>query len=140
MNKWNLTAKVKAIVICLFTIPNFFYPFDNNQAFDAVTLILVFSFAALIYPITFKYNLSWLFGSDLASPSWNDNPLIFKRPLAFIQFLKVFFIAAGLSILMGAAIQFGHLPMIGFMAIAFGAGMHVGIFLTLRWVKKEIKN
>jgi hypothetical protein len=140
MNKWNVTAKIKAIVICLFTIPNFFYPFDNNQAFDAVTLILVFSFAALVYPITFKYNLSWLFGRDLVRPSWNDNPLIFKRPLAFVQFVGVFFIVVGLSILMGAAIQFGHLPQIGFMATAFGAGIFVGIFLTLRWVTKESKS
>jgi hypothetical protein len=140
MNEWNRTAKVKAIVLGLASLPNLIFPVNSNPSFVTGSTVIVFLFTALIYPIIFKFNLPSLFGRDFTKPSWNDNPLTFKRPLAFIQFTGAFFVAVGLSMLIGAAIQFGYLPQIGLIVTAFGAGMFVSIFLTLRWVKTEVKN
>ena len=138
ITKWNKTGKTKGIVLGLLALPNIIVPIgaQGQQSLSMILMALIFGSIAI--PIIAKFNKTVL-GRDIIKPTWNDNPMTLKRPLAFFHFGAFFFLTIGLSMIIGTGIKFQTLSFFGLTSIAFGLGILIGIWLTLKWTKPKIK-
>ena len=91
-------------------------------------------FASVVVPLIAKLNVA--LGAEIARSSWNDSLPPFRRPLSFF-ISRMLFLSVGLGMVMGTAIKFQTLDSIGISAFFFGAGILVGIWLTLKWTKTK---
>jgi len=146
MKNWNRTAVIKTVIIAVLTLPHLTLSDPLGKVNIADTLIVSAEaavFAFLMLPLQFKFIFGMFFRNGFEKPSWNDNPLSFKHPLRFIQFMSVFFMATGVTLIASGVtlpiseMSFNRFTEHGFMTLGFGTGMYLSIFLTLRWSKKE---
>jgi len=80
-----------------------------------------------------KFNsLIWL--KEINTPKWNDNPFSLRNPLVLFQFFAYFFVAVGLCVMLGDLIRYHELNPISLQIIGYGAGIFIGIGLTLLWM------
>jgi hypothetical protein len=137
MKDWNRTGKIKAILLVVFSLPNLIAPIGvNPQQGLLVSILMPLIFGSIAIPLISKFN-SALLGREIVKPHWNDNPLTLKRPLSFFQFGAFFFLAVGLSMVIGTAIKFQILNQFGLTSVFFGIGIMIGITLTLKWINKN---
>ena len=136
MKNWNKTGKIKAIILGLLSLPNILNPISAQSDFGFTRIILPLFFGLLFVPLIIKINVA-IFGLTIISPTWNDNPLILKRPLSFFHFGSYFFMTSGLSMIIGTAIKFQQLNLLGMTSLAFGIGILGGINLLLQ-TKKNV--
>tara|TARA_R110002124_G_scaffold287317_1_gene472645 strand:- start:1235 stop:1660 length:426 start_codon:yes stop_codon:yes gene_type:complete len=139
MKEWNRTGKIKAILLVVFSFPNLIAPIGvNPQQGLLVSILMPLIFGSIAIPLIYKSN-SALLGREIAKPHWNDNPLALKRPFSFFHFGAFFFLAVGLSMVIGTAIKFQILSQYGLTSLFFGIGIMIGIALTLMWINKKNK-
>jgi len=137
MKDWNRTGKIKAILLAVFSLPNLLMPIGVNPKQGLlISILMPLIFGGLAVPLISKFN-SALLDREIAKPHWNDNPLILKRPLSFFHFGAFFFLAVGLSMVIGTAIKFQILSQFGLTSVFFGIGIMIGIILTLKWINKK---
>jgi hypothetical protein len=136
MKKWNKTGKIKAVILGLLALPNLFMPIGATGEQGLVMILMPLIFGSIAIPLIAKFN-GVVPGREIIKPTWNDNPLTLKRPLSFYHFGAFFFLAVGLSMLLGAAIKFQTLSFFGLTAISFGLGILIGIWLTLKTTKSK---
>lgn len=137
MKDWNRTGKVKAIVLAILFLPNLIVPIGANpQIGFFIALLIPLAFGSLVTPFLGRIN-NIMLGREISKPHWNDNPLSFKKPLAFNQFAGYFFITVGLSLTIGSGIKFHFFNQFGLAAISFGCGTLIGNHLALKWKAKQ---
>jgi len=134
MQNWNKTGKTKAIILGLLALPNLLLPVAQQGQEGSTMIVMPLIFGSLGIPLIAKFN-GVMFRLELTKPTWNDNPLTMKRPLSFFHFGSFFFLAVGLSILIGTGINSQTLSFLGLTSISFGLGILIGIWLTLKWTK-----
>ena len=137
MKAWNRIGKIKAILLVVFSLPDLIAPIGANpQQGLLVSILMPLIFGSIAIPLISKLNSAFL-GREIAKPHWNDNPLILKSPLSFFHFGAFFFLAVGLSVVIGTAIEFEILSQFGLTSVFCGIGIMVGIALTLKWINKK---
>jgi hypothetical protein len=138
MKQLNKTGKIKTIILGILFLPNLIFPSSSGPEFGIGTLIMPLIFGTLAIPFLTKIN-SAIFGQIIEQPDWNDNPLNFKRPLRFFQFMAVFFLVTGASTIIGTAIKFQSLYDFGLISIFLGIGIFFGIRFSVKWTGKKEK-
>ncbi len=134
MKNWDKNGKIKAVIIGLCALPNLITPIGAQPQLGLIfSIIPPLLFGSLAIPLIIKS----VHGREIAMPTWNDNPLKLKRPLSFFHFGAYFFIAVGMSVLIGAGIKYNIVSRIGLASIAYGLGMLIGIHLTLLWIRMK---
>ncbi len=136
MNKWNTTGKIKAILLVIVALPNLFAPMAVPVEQDLIMAVFPLIVGSLAIPLIAKLNAAFR-GKEIVQPTWNDNPLDRKRTLDFFHFASYFFIAVGLSVLIGSAIKYQMFNLLGLTVISFGLGMLIGIWVTLKLMKRK---
>jgi len=134
MKNWNRTGKIKAIILALVAIPNLIAPVEVHEGPGMI--YMPFLFGCFAIPLIIKFNGTFL-KREIIKPTWNDNPLTLKRPLAFFHFAAFFFMAVGLSMVLGTVIKFQTLSFMGLTSISFGLGILIGIEISLKWTKSK---
>lgn len=136
MRNWNLTGKIKAILLSLLSIPNLVNPIRPDWInFNFLMILAPFIFGMIIIPMITKVMSN--FGAQINKPTWNDNPLTLKKPLNFFHFASFFMLTAGLSMTLGTLFEYQGIIPIGLMAISYGTGILIGIHLTIRFFGQE---
>jgi hypothetical protein len=137
MKNWNITGKIKAVVLGLFSLPLLFAPIGANppQGFLS-SLLMPLLFGSFMIPVVVKVSSS-IFKFEVLKPQWNDNPFKLKRPLIFFQFVAFFYLSIGSSIIIGSALSYQFLNLFGLTSISMGAGILTGIHLLLKWEKPK---
>jgi len=133
----NKTAKIKSAILILAFLPNLIAPIGASQMNGGRSMIVVsFIFYAIMIPLLVKFNASFR-DIQLKKPSWNDNPLKMNTPLVFFQFIACFFLAAGISMLIGTWWKYHHNNLFAMTAISSGLGILTGNLLTVRLMKEQ---
>jgi hypothetical protein len=135
MKDWNKTGKIKAIILGILFLPNLVKPIGAQPDFGFAIIVMPLIFGIIAIPFITKIN-SAILGQVIERPTWNDNPLILKRPLSFFHFGAFFFLTTGLSMIIGTIIKYQQLNKFGLTAISFGIGILLGIQLLLKMTKK----
>jgi len=134
MKKWNTTGNIKAAIVAVCVFLNLIAPvYVQPQQGLILTVIMPLLFGSIAIPLITKSTNS----IQIVKPTWNDNPLIFKKPLSLFHFGVYFFIAIGVSVVVGAGIKYRALSHIGLMSVSYGLGILIGIYLALLSVKKK---
>jgi len=136
MKNWNRTGILKALLLVLLAIPNFVMPFPNQPDFNLVICLGAFLLGGLFMLFVARYNL-FILDKGYTEPEWNDHPLSRTTPLAFFQFLGMFFLTTGLSIVIGTLIHQKMTSSFGWIAVAFGFGMLLGMYLVAKTKRKH---
>jgi len=136
MKNWNKTGKIKAIVLGILALPNLLMPIGATGPKGFMMILVPLIFGAIAIPLIMKFNNA-ASGQEIVKPTWNDNPFVLKRPLSLFHFGSFFFLAVGISMLLGAGIRYQTLNSFGLIAVSFGLGILIGIWLTLKWVKSK---
>ena len=132
---WNRTGRIKAIALILLMLPNLLRPMPLDLKMETVAIIAPFLFGCIAIPLIARFNAA--IGKEIRRPAWNDNPLTLKYPLSFFHFGAAFFISIGISMFLGTLIRYFSFNIFGLVSILYGAGMLVGIHISLRWMLKK---
>lgn len=130
-SKWNTTAWLKLILIVLIAVPFAIVPAPNQPVFNLFISLLAFLFGGFFMYLITRYNL-FVLDRDLTEPIWNDHPFSRTTPLALFQFLGWLILGCGLGLTIGTAITQKITSSFGIVAIAFGFGMILGMYLVAR--------
>jgi len=134
MKNWNTTGKIKAAIVAVCSLINLIAPaYVQPQIGLILSIIVPLLFGSVAIPLITKLTQ----GIQVVMPTWNDNPLILKKPLSLFHFGVYFFIAIGVSVVVGAKIKYRVLSHIGLMSVSYGLGIFIGIYLTLLLAKKK---
>ena len=133
MNNWNRMGYGKAIILLLLAIPNFIKPASGINQFLPAAIFMLLIFPTVSIPIIAGFYRS--IGSQISKPNWNDSPFRLKRPLVFFQFMGVFFLVMGGSMIVGKFIYSRGPSIFGFYGIFFGIGILFGIWIAVKLVK-----
>jgi hypothetical protein len=136
MKNWNKTGKVKAIILGLLALPNLLMPIGAVEPKNLAMILMTLIFGSIAIPLIAKFN-GVVLGREIVKPTWNDNPLTFKRPLSIFHFGAFFFLIVGISMIIGTGIKFQTFNFFGLTMISFGVGILIGIWLTLKWTKSK---
>ena len=134
MKNWNRTGKIKAIILAIVFLLDLFTP-TGVTPLSIAEFIMTLIFGSLAVPLIMKFYEA-LMGRELSKPNWNDNPFTFKKPLIMTQFAAFFFLAVGISMLLGTAIRCQKLNGAALPVIGFGLGILIGIQFAVKWAKK----
>ncbi len=129
MKNLNRIGKIKILVLFLLALPNLFLGTPQQPIEISIFSFFPLVFAAFAIPFL-SFVTSTISGQPITNPSWNDNPFNTKKRLSFFQFAAYFFIAIGLSMIIGAAIRSQGFNSFGLMSVNFGIGILIGIRLT----------
>ncbi|MCL2247001.1 MAG: hypothetical protein FWC10_07815 [Lentimicrobiaceae bacterium] len=132
MKNWNRTGKIKAIVLGLSALPNLLMPIGAIGQQGLMMILMPLIFGSIVTPLLVRSRKD-----EIVKPTWNDNPLVMKRPLASFQFGAFFFLIVGISMLLGTGIKFQALNFFGLTSVSFGIGILIGIWLTLKRAKSK---
>lgn len=135
MTNWNTTGKVKAAVIAFACIINLVVPVKMGAAnlpWPMIGLMFFVSGAVFVTAISFINKI--ILGRKLAEPQWNENPLVFGKPLVLFHFGGIMLLATGAAVVAGVAMRYGRFEPFGFMCLLFGAGVLTGVRATLKFV------
>jgi hypothetical protein len=127
MTNWDKIGKIKAAILVLCALPNFFLPLSTKTQMPLLAILAPLIFGIVAIPLVTKSGR----GREIIKLTWNDNPLKLKRPLSFFHFGAYFFVVIGLSVLISSAIKYKILSEVGLICIFYGVGILIGIQLTL---------
>lgn len=127
--EWNKIGKAKAIFILFITLPNLILPMKAAATVRIFDIVVQFIFAVILIPLITK--IVSKSNREISRPDWNDSPFNFKKPTSNFQFFAFFFLAIGLSILIGSGIKYYALNGFGLTTLSLSLGIFVGIRLTL---------
>jgi len=138
----NKTGIIKMAILVLAFIINIINPVKvpahQNFIFPVVVIpaavIIFFSFAV---PFIIEINSNFI-KFDLSKPTFNDNPLTFKRVLSPTQFLAQLCIVGGIGINIRMLMKYHLLNSFGIETVAYGIALLIGIRLTLLWIKPKL--
>ena len=134
LKNWNTSAKIKTAIVAACALLNLIAPaYGRPQKGLILVIIMPLLFGSIAIPLITKSTNS----IQIVKPTWNDNPLIFKKPLSLFHFGAYLFIAIGMSVMVGAGIKYRMLSHIGLMSVLYGLGIFIGIYLTLLSTKKK---
>lgn len=136
MKNWNLTGKIKALIIVVMSIYSLLFPTIYTGFKGPVMFIIPFLFGIIITPVVARLNMM-VAVKEIVKPSWNDNPIRISKPLTFFQFVAFYFLVTGLGTLIGSAIRYGILNYLALTTMSFGLGIIVGIWVTLLIEKRK---
>jgi uncharacterized protein YneF (UPF0154 family) len=137
MNNWNTTGWLKALLVVLIAVPFAAVPAPNQPSFDLFISLLAFLFGGLFMYFVTRYNL-FVLDRQLTEPIWNDHPFSKTTPLAFFQFMGWIILGCGIGLTAGTALKQNVTSSFGIVAIAFGFGMILGMYLVARRRRNEL--
>ncbi len=132
MRNWNITGQIKALILFILSGLNLLNPVPPDwQGFNVLIIFVPLVLPLVVIPIMIK--LLSNFGAEIKQPSWNDNPLKFKRPLNFFHFASFFMICSGLALILGTVVRYQGFMSVGLVALSYGIGILGGIHLTVKF-------
>ena len=141
MNNWNTTARIKSILILVFSLLSLFLLEFNenrelkNEFYIGISFFL-FLFIIIFLPLVTKF---WsLFGVNFKKPNWNENPLSldFSKGLILHQFIAYLFITKGIITVLCVGILYQQFDGENTLIFIVGISVVIGIKLSLKWLKK----
>lgn len=130
----NNTGKIKIALLSVCALVNIIMPIGapKGQSF-LFSLLVPIIFGVFATPIIVKMNSAFAPGK-IENPNWNDNVFSFRKPLSFFQFGAFFFLLTGFGVIIGTALKYHKLNIVGLGSLAYGLGIFIGIKLTLLWM------
>lgn len=141
MKNWNITGKIKSLVILILCILSVIIrDFDKKIELDTdfYTGLVIFNFLFIIISVPLITKIWSLFGNKFDKPSWNENPITFKPSKSFIffQFMAFWFISAGSINLLLSGIILQQFDGENAHLLFGGLSLLIGIKLSLKWQNK----
>ena len=135
MKNWNTIGKIKAAIITVAAIFNLFNPFKPIAQEDFLSSFILNPIAALILSIIFFVLSAAFVKREVVKPNWNDNPLSDYN--AGADFFAYLFVIVGSCMMISTGIKYKILNSFGLISFSLGLGVFIGIFLSLKILKKE---
>ncbi|WP_370086165.1 hypothetical protein [Ekhidna sp.] len=132
----NKTKIIEIVILTAIAVLQFL-PTNNPSlaiAANSGTLVLSFIVIAFIGGVFYVFILGKIKNpkSTIEKPELGNNPFNLNSPLEGIFLLSLFFISNGLAMNFGSLFHLTQLSHIGTLAIAYGLGLILTIYLALR--------
>ena len=133
------TKYIKNIILIFVLILGIIFPVGGSVSFFSTIVVFIGSLIiGMCYPYIAQLDFG-LYQYIIEDPKW-EQPIDYRRPLTFAQFLGFLLIFSGGGILIGELVQTFSINIVGISLISIGLGVIINIPIAVKNKKFWMRN